>query len=108
MKENQDPTEAKITMISLKAQLENQHSRLMRKIVGRRIKAGVKQPVGMVNTGNRDHGIPYKGKDKYSGQFRQFADRILMFDSKDKFGRDIHRLHYADNNKYNGNGTLRD
>lgn len=80
----------------------------MAKIYSRRVKNGVSnQPVGMVITGNKDHGIPFSGQDKFSGQNRAFADRIEMFDSKDKFGRDIHRLHYADNNKYNGNGTLK-
>jgi hypothetical protein len=102
-----DPTEAvqKPVMVSLKTQLINERGRHLTKIMQRRIKAGVKQPVGMIITGNKDHGCPYTGKDKFSGQNRKFADRI---DTSERGEGNTSRLWYADNNKFNGNGTLKD
>jgi hypothetical protein len=101
-----DPTEAvqKPKMVSLKTQLRNERERQFTKIMKRRIKAGVKQPVGMITMGNKDQGCPYTGKDKFSGQRRQFADRAIQ----DYETEGITRLLYADNNKYNGNGSLKD
>ena len=100
---------AKPKMISLKDQLANDRVRQMNKIMRRRIKAGVKQPTSMVRPGNKDFGCPYSGKDKFSGQGRKFEDRIERgFRTENDEKVVIHRLWYADNNKYNGDGTLKD
>ena len=100
-----DPTEAveKPVMLSLKDQLAVERNRTLKKIMLRRIKAGMQQPTNMVRPGNKDFGCPYTGKDKFSGQRRKFEDRIDYAEEGN-----VHRLYYADNNKYNGDGTLKD
>lgn len=100
-----DPTEAveKPVMVSLKEQMSADRNRTLNKIMLRRIKAGMKQPTVMVRPGNKDFGCPYSGKDRFSGQNRKFADRIEYAEEGN-----VHRLYYADNNKYNGDGTLKD
>jgi len=99
-----DPTEAtKPVMLSLKDQLAVERNRMMKKIMLRRIKAGMQRPTNMVRPGNKDFGCPYTGKDKFSGQRRKFEDRIEYAEEGN-----VHRLYYADNNKYNGDGSLKD
>lgn len=99
-----EPEVKKPSMISLKDQLRLSRNRLLTKIMKRRMKHGVKQKnPGFIPFGNKDYGVPYTGKDRYSGQFRKFAERIEYAEEGN-----VHRLHYADNNKYNGNGTLKD
>ena len=102
-----DPTEAKIEMITFKEQLRRNSARLYEKQMKRRIKAGIKPQQGMIVTGNKDTGVPYHGKDRFSGQNRKFADRII-WDYEMEDGRVVNRLFVLDNSKYNGDGSLKD
>ena len=90
-------------MVSLKEQLVLNRNRLVNKVMKRRMK-NYTVPVAMVNTGNKDHGIPFKGKDKFSGQNRKFADRSI----KDYETEGITRLFVYDNSKYTGSGKLKE
>lgn len=56
---------------------------LMRKQMTRRVRAGFfnKPQDSVAKLGNPDRGIPYKGgRDRFSGQYRKFNDRIEFND----------------------------
>ena len=97
-------TQEKPKMISLKEQLKRDLERKHKKFYLRAIKR--KPRVQEVVTGNKDSGIPYRGKDRFSGMFKKFADRSIKgFDPEQP---EVIRVFVYDNNKYNGNGTLKD
>ncbi len=107
--ELEDPTEAKVpkpVMISMKEQLRRDKFRMQVK-QGMRMKKNPRVQVPVINTGNKDHGIPYTGKDKFGGMFRKFDDRIMR-DYVMEDGRVVNRLFVLSNNKYNTDGTLKD
>lgn len=96
--------EQKPKMITLKEQLKRDRERKTKKFYLRAMKR--KPRVQEATIGNKDFGIPYRGKDRFSGQFKKFADRTIKgFDPEQP---DVIRLFVYDNNKYNGNGSLKD
>lgn len=105
-------------MISFKEQRKREKNRKEVKRTNRIVKAEFKNPnviLPPVLPGNKDSGIPYHGKDKFSGQIRKMKDRLVKDcdsefrqDRPENVGVKVTRLYYADNNKYNGDGTLKD
>ena len=102
-----EPVE-KPKMISLKEQLKRDTDRKTKKFFLRAMKR--KPRVQETNIGNKDFGIPYKGKDRFSGQRKKEGDRIIrewVQEDEDGTTRVVNRLFVYDNNKYNGDGSLK-
>lgn len=100
-------------MISLKEQRKRDQFRKQNKKALRMMKQENKPVVSkqLITAGNKDHGIPFRGKDRYSGQLKKFGDRVYEEDVLDSEGKVIgtrKRLLVYDNNKYNPNGSLVD
>lgn len=103
----------KVKMISLKTQLQQARARKHVKVIKRIEKAKAKSQgrtvAPFIWTGNPDsrNGIPYRGKDRFSGQFKKFNDRIFQ-ETVERDGKEvtINRLMVYSNNKYKGDGTL--
>ncbi len=55
--------------------------------------------------GNRDWGCPYHGKDRFSGQWKRFAER--SYQERKDTGEIVTILMPFDNNKYNVHGGLK-
>lgn len=85
--------EKKPVMISLAEQLKRDRFRLRAKQEKRKGKP-FRMPI--IRLGNKDFGVPYRGKDTFSGMFKKFEDRFV-------YGF----VYVYDNNKYNANGTLK-
>jgi hypothetical protein len=63
---------------SVKQSITDARQKMISKKIKRAVKSGKfnQQAQGTpVRLGNKDFGIPYSGKDKFSGQFRKFDDR---------------------------------
>lgn len=100
-------------MIDFKEQRKCEFKRKMDKKImryARRMKK-VEDSVPELNVrfGNKDFGVPFHGKDTFSGQRKKMADRIY----EEEVERDgetivINRLLVYVNNKYNGDGTLKE
>lgn len=89
-------------MVSFKDQRIRENARKVGKVMRRNAKNPRLPAVPVIVHGNKDRGVPFKGKDRFSGQLRKFADRSELMENGHI------RLHYADNNKYNGDGSLKD
>jgi hypothetical protein len=85
----------KLKMVSFRQQLYND---AMRKAIKAHKRTGGNKKIimPMIHMGNPDHGIPYHGKDTYSGQFKKFKDRVIL--NYEKEG--VHRVFIYQNNKY--------
>lgn len=95
-------------MISLKEQIYRDRLRMKLKQGERK---GKLPAMPFIRMGNKDYGIPYHGKDTFSGMFKKFADRFIdewEMENEDGSMRTVKRVFVYDNNKYNGNGTLKD
>ena len=90
-------------MISLKEQIYRDRLRLKLK-QGERKGKPIQMP--FIPAGNKDFGVPYHGKDTFSGMFKKFADRTIK--GYDPEQPEVIRLFVYDNNKYNADGTLKD
>lgn len=59
----------------------------------------------MFTPGNPDRGCPFKGRDRFSGQWKKFNDR--SYSERKSTGEVVTILMPFDNNKYNVHGGLR-
>lgn len=55
--------------------------------------------------GNRDWGCPFRGRDRFSGQWKKFTDR--SYQERKSTGEIVTILLPFDNNKYNVRGGLK-
>jgi hypothetical protein len=95
-------------MISLKEQISRDRIRLKLKQGERK---GKPFHMPFIRIGNKDFGVPYHGKDTFSGMFKKFADRYIPdweVEDEDGTKRVVQRVFVYDNNKYNADGTLKD
>jgi hypothetical protein len=86
----------KVEMVSLKVQLAREKMRKADKLRTRMMKNPPIPQTPQVRMGNKDHGIPYHGKDRFGGMWKKFKDRIIP----DYETEGITRLFVYQNNKY--------
>jgi epoxyqueuosine reductase QueG len=93
-------------MISLAEQRKRDKERQFAKIMTRRMKNPPTQRVAPIVLGNKNSGVPFTGKDRFSGQNLKFADRVVK--NHNGLNNGVDRVFVFDNNKYDGQGKLKD
>lgn len=106
-----DTAVEKPKMISLKEQRTRNRNRSIAKRVKRRIKNPPQVQAMAKPLGNKDFGIPFRGKDKFAGTLSANAGFVT---DETRINEDtgrkeqFKRYTFFDRNKYNGNGTLKE
>lgn len=95
---------SKCKMVSLRTQIERRREAVVVKQTGRKgwtTKGKPKQAgVPYKRIGNRDFGCPYRGKDRFSGQWKKYHDRSMAITND--AGIDVIRVYVYNNNRYEG------